>query len=435
MKKTLMVFAVLLFVVFAYAQAPLSTPLRGGKNGVTQTAQAESTPAAAVSTAVADSSSTTVESKTIKTEIQSPGVVTEYKEDGTKVVTINLSEIDENKLPERYEANVILEAPIYDFSYVKEVFEIFSDANFIKTNGKSYTKSSTFLVGNPTDGLPYIESIKVSADENGNIYFLDVLNSRIQKFNNKGDHVKNIPIKDSYYRRWNEVKGDWDDRNIKSDFLVRENMIFVKDLSKGFIENIDEKGELIKTIEVAKLIGVLKTRDMKSLLDGIGVTSNKEAFETRSWNTEIKYYNEMVRLNDLKKWIINNKIEVILKSVSGTIINVDNLFSDINSYYFNFGLYLGRNNKELNIQNKIVEISKDGEIRSLINFDKYWNEPEWIDKCGNKPKTWSGNTFENLLFDKFGSVYLLQYVCCQEKGCVSTIRVIKLSPEKMKNDN
>jgi len=40
-----------------------------------------------------------------------PGVTTQIKEDGTKVVTINLSEIDESKLPEKYEAEVILEAP------------------------------------------------------------------------------------------------------------------------------------------------------------------------------------------------------------------------------------------------------------------------------------------------------------------------------------
>ena len=58
----------------------------------------------------------TKEAKTIKVEEQAPGVITEYKEDGTKVITINLSEVDENKLPEKYEAEVILEAPIYQIT-------------------------------------------------------------------------------------------------------------------------------------------------------------------------------------------------------------------------------------------------------------------------------------------------------------------------------
>jgi hypothetical protein len=38
----------------------------------------------------------------IRTEQQVPGVLTEFHVDGTKVVTLNLSEIDENKLPEKY---------------------------------------------------------------------------------------------------------------------------------------------------------------------------------------------------------------------------------------------------------------------------------------------------------------------------------------------
>jgi len=62
----------------------------------------------------------TKEARTIKVEEQAPGVITEYKEDGTKVITINLSEVDENKLPEKYEAEVILEAPIYTDDYIYE---------------------------------------------------------------------------------------------------------------------------------------------------------------------------------------------------------------------------------------------------------------------------------------------------------------------------
>ena len=57
----------------------------------------------------------TKEAKTIKVEEQAPGVITEYKEDGTKVVTINLSEVDENKLPEKYEAEVILGTDISNY--------------------------------------------------------------------------------------------------------------------------------------------------------------------------------------------------------------------------------------------------------------------------------------------------------------------------------
>lgn len=41
-----------------------------------------------------------------------PGVREEVGAEGEKIITINLAEIDESKLPEKCEAEVILEAPI-----------------------------------------------------------------------------------------------------------------------------------------------------------------------------------------------------------------------------------------------------------------------------------------------------------------------------------
>lgn len=113
MKKTAVVMVSIFLAAGVWAM--------GSKEGIKSDTRATTVSAAAETPAASGGNTNTVKTvnqsqssgsqQTIKTEQQAPGVVVEYKEDGTKVVTINLSEVDENKLPEKYDAKVILEAP------------------------------------------------------------------------------------------------------------------------------------------------------------------------------------------------------------------------------------------------------------------------------------------------------------------------------------
>ncbi len=89
MKKMILIIC-WLFLIVCW---PVGVMLRGGDNAG---AGIKAAPAASAETA----------NKNI------PGVTEEIGSDGVKTVTINLSEIDENKLPEKYVPEVILEAPI-----------------------------------------------------------------------------------------------------------------------------------------------------------------------------------------------------------------------------------------------------------------------------------------------------------------------------------
>jgi len=219
----------------------------------------------------------TKEAKTIKVEEQAPGVITEYKEDGTKVVTINLSEVDENKLPEKYEAEVILEAPIIG-GQVKGVEELIDKDGNIETKGKDYSPSGTFLLGSSTDGLPSGFDVKI--DDKGNIYISDLINSRIQKFDSKGKHIKNIRIKNAFKSKWNKVKGWWDEEHNKNEFAISQNKIYIRDTAKNRIETYDESGNVVETIDIPEKVDGKDTREMKMWADeeGVGVGDMPPSF-------------------------------------------------------------------------------------------------------------------------------------------------------------
>jgi hypothetical protein len=206
----------------------------------------------------------TKEAKTIKVEEQTPGVITEYKEDGTKVVTINLSEVDENKLPEKYEAEVILEAPIYTDDYIYE--------NKEKLKGQVYFMEAV-------DAAERI-NFDVSIDEIGNIYIYDPYMSRIQKFNNKGKHIKNIPIKEVSEGYYDKKIGRLVHKSLKTNIAVGKEKIYVRDIAKNRIEAIDESGNVVETIDIPEKIDGKDTREMKMWADeeGVGVGDMPPSF-------------------------------------------------------------------------------------------------------------------------------------------------------------
>ncbi len=418
-----------------------------GKNGVTQTAQAESTPAVAVSTAAADSGAATVESKTIKTEVQSPGVVTEYKEDGTKVVTINLSEVDENKLPEKYEAKIILEAPVYsapsgngELMYDGKVIVKEDNKGIMRLGGKSFSPDGTFLMSSTTDGYPGEFDVKV--DESGNIYILDMLNSRIQKFNSNGKHIKNIILNNVYTSRYDKIRGQTLLDNSKDEIAVLKGDVYVRDSVKNKIEKLDESGKVLETINIPEVIDGESTRGMKEWADKEGViaTRNKAKIEKRSIRVsgillkrgDIKYdslnSNNVISLNEKNKIVVlNNALNLLLKSNEKI-----------------FGIYLISQNEKFlyfsitgnGFYNGIFKFNSEGNLVSRIQDWKCWFSKEWSGACeipsGGIRGLANGGILSNTLMDNRNNIYLFQLVCCENDNCLSKIRIIKISTVKGK---
>ncbi|MEM5777508.1 MAG: hypothetical protein QXJ06_03595, partial [Candidatus Aenigmatarchaeota archaeon] len=154
----------------------------------------------------------------------------------------------------------------------------------------------------------------------------------------------------------------------------------------------------------------------------------KEKFIGKTWHTDAQYYNKPIVVNKEKDWILTDKIVLKLKHNKGIIISINNLEKDKNNnFYFSVSAYLGREENILNIEDRIIKIADNGKINASIDFHQYWRNEKWRDKCGQEPRTWSGNTYENILSDKQGNFYLLQQVCCPKNECVSKIRIIKLS--------
>lgn len=193
--------------------------------------------------------------KTIKTEEQLRGVIVEYKEDGTKEVTINLLEVETNKLPEKYKAELILEAPMYQITsgnkelyYKKELLGKFERNSTFKLNKRNITKSGTFLIGG-VDNYP--EGLDVKIEDNGNIFILDLYNGRIQKFNSKGKHIKNIPIKDYF-----EFRGANDGYPVvvKDEIEIGREKIYVRDRVNNRIEVMNDNGTVLEIIDIPEKI-------------------------------------------------------------------------------------------------------------------------------------------------------------------------------------
>lgn len=394
MRKILMTSTALLFAVFIYAQ---------GKNGVTQTAQAESTPVVAVSTAVADSGAATVESKTVKTEIQSPGVVTEYKEDGTKVVTINLSEVDENKLPEKYEAKVILEAPIVIAT---------KENNWI-------TPIGTFQAGEAGRECEY----DVSIDEKGNIFILDPCNGRITVYNNKGKLTKTIPVAHAYT---NNIDGSV--QSYKKQITTAGGEIYLRDVIGNKIERTEESGKVVETIDIPKEINGKSTRGMKMEADEEGLVldgKNLESKNIKDINKENRKKRKSIKKINIKMFEnVNQKFFVVQNSPMVSEVQFKYEDGGNNTYFYSMG--------RKGLDKGFVKVSPNGTLLALIRDWKYRVEDIWKDDCGNRPKPLLKNWEESMIFDREGNIFFIETICC--KGlidCVEKIRIVKLS----KGDN
>jgi hypothetical protein len=95
---------------------------------------------------------------------------------------------------------------------------------------KSFSPSGTFLKSSVTDGYPNNFDVKI--DEKEYIYIMDILNSRIQEFDNRGKHVKDIPVKNTFKTRWNKSKGMKEYDNLKDEIGVTDGKLFVRDHKK-----------------------------------------------------------------------------------------------------------------------------------------------------------------------------------------------------------
>ncbi|PKL90555.1 MAG: hypothetical protein CVV21_12195 [Candidatus Goldiibacteriota bacterium HGW-Goldbacteria-1] len=382
-----------------------------GKNGVTETAQpsADTTTVPVVTTA-ATVSVDTKESKTIKTEIQSPGVVTEYKEDGIKVVTINLSEVDENKLPEKYEAKVILEAPIYVMPET------------IEEQKKFKSEEVYFLQLNE-----YPQAFDVKIDAKGNIYVLDTYAEKIHKFNDKGVRVKQIPIKDTIKTHFvKEGDGIGFDK-FKNEIAINSGL-YIRDTASSIIESIDENGKVLETIDVPKEINGKSTRKMKMWADEEGVRIGESKSIRGEWKSDKKIKSNkteevVIKQIDVKGFKIEKGvIKMIIVQNSPSAISSKFIGTDANNNIF-IWFYAG-----LGKETAIVKIDAEGKLLFANPYWKYMFGKEWFDECGNAPQPLLLNWEQSLLLDENGNLYIFQLICCTKKqDCDQKIRVIRLN--------
>ncbi|HRQ43348.1 MAG TPA: hypothetical protein PLB12_03260 [Candidatus Goldiibacteriota bacterium] len=380
-----------------------------GKNGVTQTAQAESTPVVAVSTVTADSGAATVESKTVKTEIQSPGVVTEYKEDGTKVVTINLSEVDENKLPEKYEAKVILEAPILELDYIK--------ANKAKLEKKVY-----FAYLNDDD---LKQDIDVKIDENGFIYIFDPYMGRIQKFNSDGKHLIDIPFDNT---RKAHLQGDhWIADSMIDEFEVYLGEIYIINTIKNTIEKIDEKGRVKQKINIPEKSDGQSAREAIMYIDPSDIIKRKD-LQQNTDNLKGSRNTLNVMVKEIYPTVFNVKSEscefrVVQNSPSVKSITFIYIDRFQNVYFKSVGM---KGNER-----GFYKVSPCGKMLGVIRDWKYRVEDKWRDDCENRPEPLLMNWQESMIFNKDGDLYFFENICCKNQiNCIGMVRVLKVSRRK-----
>ena len=368
----------------------------------------------------------TKEAKTIKVVEQAPGVITEDKEDGTKVVTINLSEVDENKLPEKYEAEVILETPIYTDDYIYE--------NKEKLKGQIYFMEAV-------DAAERI-NFDVSIDEIGNIYIYDPYMSRIQKFNNKGKHIKNIPIKEVSEGYYDKKIGRLVHKSLKTNIVAEKGKIYVRDIAKNHIEAIDESGTVLETIDIPEKIDGKDTREMKMWADeeGVGVGDEKRRFKFE--NKKVKILDKHNSDNFIK-WSSGKK-----ESIFQTKIKVESYFINIKTKKELFSIdtigFDGYGNQFLQVYtkekitdrrwkvwDKILKINNKGKLLAVFEIEPYWFSNEWKAGCDSISPL-IDNWEVSRKIQKNGDVFLLQYINCKKQDYIGKIRIIKLSSRKGK---
>jgi hypothetical protein len=269
----------------------------------------------------ADGNTTAGEAKTARTEQQVPGVTTEFKDDGTKVVTINLSEIDESKLPEKYVPAVILEVPIIASSK--------ADPNTRTTPPGTLQASEA--------GWMCDYDLKINKDK---IYILDQCNSRILKFDLKGKFERTIPVKNAYTKKENSKI--YDDKN---EIQVVGDKIYVRNINKNKIETLDETGNVMETTDIPEKIGGRSTAEMKMFADEKGVLIGKTRIKTKEIiNTSdgaiIENDINLVQINAKQFDIQSNGKKTTLIQNSPSAVGIRLLFvdKDKNSYYESLGM-------------------------------------------------------------------------------------------------
>jgi len=262
----------------------------------------------------------------------------------------------------------------------------------------------------------------VSIDEIGNIYIYDPYMSRIQKFNNKGKHIKNIPIKEVSEGYYDKKIGRLVHKSLKTNIVAGKGKIYVRDTAKNRIEAIDESGNVVETIDIPEKIDGKDTREMKMWADEEGVGVGEKAVKGKKrWGEKV-----FVKQVNLKKLQIiqNNKSLNIIQN-SPTAIGMQFRFMDNeNNIYVNFFAPKGK-------ENGIVKISNSGILLAKIHEGQYIFEKEWKDECGNQPKPIKNSWAESMVFDKKGNLYLFQTICCKaQKDCMGKIRILKISRGK-----
>ena len=385
-----------------------------------------------------------------------PGVTSTIGADGTK--TVNLSEVDAGKLPEQYEAKVVLEAPIVmgeqkyirknkkDYSTYEKYEELYDGkiATFGKYGtkevvGENITPNGVFL-DMPEGGIE--GNYDTSIDEEGNIYILDIYNGRIQEFDKNGKHSRNIPIKNVYKKSIKKVneqiagneyreKEEWVVEDLKNEIAATNGKIYVRNGMKNNIEQIDENGNVKGTINIPDKIGGKNTKKMRMTIDGGDMSfanmyiDNNNTVKTSMLNNE-PWRAGRNRRNAVKekKWKTVNGCNIKFESPEDGISVIEDRYQDSEKHQY---IYI---EDVKGPKSGFYKVSTNCVLIAEINDWVYWYGNDWKDECKIDPQPLNSNIENSEFFTKDGGLYLFQYVCSKDKKYEGQIRVIKLKSKK-----
>jgi hypothetical protein len=365
---------------------------------------------------------------TTQTIKEVPGVTRETNTDSTNTITINLSEVDESKLPEKYNAKVVLEAPIimaqsYDQELdLNEKVIIEKDENeTMDFENNNFTPDGTFLCAPVSDGYPDETSFDVSINKEGKIYIMDILNGRIQEFDSNGKHINNIPVGKALKMKWDKKKDHFILINFKNEIATDEKgELFIRDKAENKIEQIKETGEVKTITDLPEKFGGENMREKRMTADKGGVVVGGKRIYSDEGDEFIAN-----KINERKIEFKKGKSRLLICQNSPTASSMKELYRDYNN---NIYLYMFSSKGK---ESGIIKISETGELLSVIKEGKYLFGHEWMDSCGNKPSPLLLNWERSMKFDLNGNLYFLEMICCKNiPQCANKIRILKLEYRK-----
>ncbi len=337
-------------------------------------------------------------------------------------VNLNLSEIDDTKLPVQYDYKVIMDAPFvgkdagYRIHYKGKTIMGSDDKNnddIYEYTSNNRTPPGTFLIYSAV-------AVEIT---NKFIYILDQGNARIQKFDLNGNFLKQIFISNPYKLKKNKVTDNMKPMINKGSLHVAENgSIYLYDSVNRTVEVLNDAGLVSRVVDLKIENDELAKQMKKGFVDlGYSRTISKTAFQKEENNGLAKH---TASINAYGKNKNNYRVNIesikdIFEFVQCQTLNNSALYDKNGNIYVY--IYTG-NDKDLS---GIFVVNNDGRLISKIKTELFRKGKDWVGPCGIFPEEYN----ENGTIDDNGTIFLVQSVCWKplSEDCMAKLRIIKLS--------